>query len=331
MKKTLLSFTAYITLCTINAQKPFLPATLAFLKKPSSITGVRRVYGKAIDSHKNSLIRPLLIQEALHPNHIFLYHGQTERLTIVTDFLHRLYSKKYKKPLRADFYLLRHLSDGADDSDAQAFLDRLSGEIEDHLPEIRSILLSVNLSYFGNLNSSGEATFSYVLNNQSCKYTHNQEIYSIFKHIFDKENLCTKYIDELIDLSNEYRAPIGNTYQIILTPEAADKYVYLCNPGGRPCEKIYDINNNVVAAEDFCPVKNRYIRCLRLFDRYYTNPESIKHIDSLQARLLLNKNYILNPNSGVKILRYTGLTYEQEQAYQAKLDALCTKIFQAKQ
>lgn len=332
MKKLLisLSFMLYASHMQASAPLASMPPTLAFLQNQTLLQAVQSTYGKDIDLHKDSLIRPILLQEARHPHHIALYHGQNSLLLIIPDFLNRLYEHKYGKKVPRDFFMLRYWPFGSKHTNVQTFLDSHNGQINDHLEEIFAQILSVNFAYFGNLHNSGSATFRYVLDNQSAFCRDTSFIHNILETIFTTEKLSTQYIDDLIKLVQEYAPALGNTYQIYLKPEAADKYLYLCCPGGMPHGAIYDTAGKIVAEHDFDATKGRYTKCSGVLKQYYTHPESIQHLDSLQGRLLLSRDCMLNPESGVKIFRYTSLTPEKEKEYQTKLDALCNKIFNPK-
>ena len=319
-------------LCSAQTNGSKLPPTMAFLKNPALLKAVQETYGKNIETHKDTLIRPILLQEGRYSNHISLYHGQKSLLLIVPDFLNRLYAFKNDNKQVHDFFMLRYWPLGSNHKTAQKFLDSFGGNINDHQKEIYDVLLAVNFAYFGNVHraNQGEATFSYVLNNQSCFCANDTSIRNILKTIFDTEKLSQKYIDDLVALVQSYAPSLGNTYQVILTPEAADKYLYFCKPGGMPHGPIYNTAGNIIAEHDYDATKGRYIKCSGVLKEYYTNPESIIDLDILQGRLLLSKDCILNPNSGVKIFSYTGLSPEKEKEYHSKLDELCNIIFTRK-
>lgn len=317
-----------------------MPPTLAFLQKPGLKALVHKKYGKEIGYFMHNLVEPAVIREAEYIDYIPVYHAQDSDFKIITDFLNRLYAWKYNVQVPNDFYMLRYWPEGSKFKNVQEFIDSFGGKLPvgfDTDPKISAQILSVNFSYFGNVNRAedGEATFTYAIENRSCR----PKLKSNLKTIFDIENLPEQYIDELIALTKKYTTSQGVIYQILLTPHAADAYLYLAHAGGSLYGPIYKKvrpiwgkmyvpeKSELIAQHDFDAKRRYYIKCSGILKEYCQNPLIVKTMHELQGRLLLSQNFMLNPASGVKVFRYTTLPSEKEKEYQEKLDALCAKIF----
>jgi hypothetical protein len=59
---------------------------------------------------------------------------------------------------------------------------------------------------------------------------------------------------------------------------------------------------------------------------YRNNPEKIQNINDVMARLIITSDVLLNPHSGVKMLRYGTASADQNKKYIQRLNEIFNKI-----
>ena len=97
--------------------------------------------------------------------------------------------------------------------------------------------------------------------------------------------------------------------QIFIPKDKTSSCVYSSHPGGQP-----------VSGRLQCTDHQSLLRDLGLKSAPATRPN-----DSLQARIILDHNIMLNPASGVKIFRYTTMAAEDE--YRQQMEKTTTNMF----
>ena len=182
----------------------------------------------------------------------------------------------------------------------------------------QKILVSVNLSLFGNTTyrNDGMCSFNFFL------YSSNIEappFERLAEQFLKEHGFTTALMAELVNLIKKYKTAEGNLLQIFVPKAKVDDCAYICYGWGIPCDNVLD-----KACWD--PVKKRHTRIRPILDRYCSNPNSLPNIDRLQARLVMTSSTFLNPDSGIKIFRYTTLSKERKKQYKAELRAIIEKV-----
>ena len=190
--------------------------------------------------------------------------------------------------------------------------------MSDHNVEFRKKLLSVNLAFFGNINNSGESTFHYFKDNRNINPPSLKET---FNKVFSYLKIDPKYIDEIekmlegLGLINENAVVL----QIFVPKEKVDQCVYLSSAFGRPYR-------NEIVSSCYDKKKGYHTRIAPILDYYKEHPEKIVDLDKLQARIVFSQDIMLNPHSGVKIVRYGTVDHNKNNAYKARIKEIAATV-----
>lgn len=283
-----------------------------------------REFIKNIHTHKEIVTQMLLKERELKDTHYVFYHAHTESIRIIPYFLRELWQQINKKSLPADFDFLRHWESGSPHKNAQAYLDSfktIPGDF-DNDNAVRQYLIAVNPVLFGNHDHAGECTFAYFNDNRSIGYFAQSQLTQLFK----KYGLNETYMNELLELNTKYASQTGDIVQIFIPRTKVDEHAYVCRPYGIP----YDITRtdkqgNPIAPADFDAKRKRYIKIAGVLQVLH----NIKGLKSVQLRIFIN-NELLNPASGIKIIRYTSLEQTKLTQYEQDVKRICKKTFAAK-
>lgn len=270
----------------------------------------KELYDKAIER-----------EHELCGTHYVFYHGQNSVFRVFQDFLKELYTLvNIDAPLQ-EFEFLRMWHKAEKTFKSQEFIDKEeywslgSAYWNDHRSDHVKNMLCVNLSLLGGL--TGERTFDYFLGSTSISLA---RIDTLMQDLFDDFGLDRKYLLDLYAVNKAFVTPTGNLLQIFIPKEKVDDYVYLSHPFGTPHRtKIIDAI--------FDAKKVRHTKIAPILDAYYKGATPITIFDPLQARILLSQDCMLNPNSGVKIFRYTKASDAEIQKYKDQVKALANKVF----
>lgn len=305
-----------------------LPATQAYLSVSKMKKRVKKAWATEVKKYQ-SLIIDLLKQELICNDkyHVF-YHAQKCEFRIVQDFITKLYSFLHPKSDVKDFYFLRPWYDFADTIDANNFIDDYEMGVpkdwNDNKYNLSKAMLSVNFSLFGNTKNYGnfgECTFKYFFNNKSIKAP---SIETLFEEIFDYFKLDKKNISLLLEIGATINTQEGSLFQIFVSIDLVDRIAFSAQRLGTP------YRNSELIPNLFDPLKERYLSLTPLLNIYQNNPHQFgSTLDRLQGRLLFCQNILLNPQSGVKIFRYTTVDNENFKKYQHDLSQLTDKIFKS--
>lgn len=245
---------------------------------------------------------------------------------------------------------------------------KANGIVDDNKIDIKTILVSTNLSILGNAGLTGESTWYFFNNPQPWGEVNRQWLETMIKSY----DYSIDFVDELIAV-NEYlkneKGELGSVlFQIFVPKKLVNKIGYVSWRIGIPYDETYvrdafalvgfkkpDINyysyaelKEAAAAfsqkwkqKDPAALKigNDLLKKveddafnLALFlDKYMKTPEEVPNLNTHQARLLITNEGLLNPLSGIKIFReYPSVTPEKLKIVKTKLKEIMTRMDEEK-
>lgn len=241
-----------------------------------------------------------------------------------------------------------------------------NGLIDDN-GEHKGMLLSANLSLFGNTGFRNESTWRYFMT--PIEHTPFNRV--ILEEMMDDFGVTHKYIDELIGLIELIKTDEQTLFQIFIPKDMIDDVGYLSWATGIPAHqetidwveinvqnKVYrkankkKINENknevMLALEDLKSKfkkqqeKNPIFRDLletvekgdysldSVLKIYSNKPWELPNLNFMQARLLLSNEALLNPKAGIKMFLYTTVPRKKMSQYKKRLKDIMNKIISEK-
>lgn len=253
------------------------------------------------------------------------YHGQRSQFWLLQEFLKELYALiKIHSPL-TQFEFLRMWHEAAHTYQVNSFIDSYEPKLpkdgqgaiwNDTIPDLIKNMLCVNLSIFGNLTYGGESSFNYFLSNSNASFN---SIETILGKLFDHFGLNKCYIAQLKAQETWFSHKNGILLQIFVPKNKVDQYVYLSKAWGTPHRNQLDNTWN--------PAKKRHMKISTLLDKYIKEPQLMGNFAQLQARILLSQDCMLNPDSGVKILKYSSESQDNMENYKQAIKYLAKEVF----
>jgi hypothetical protein len=297
-------------------------------------------------------------------SHYVFYHTTDNVWRLPQDVYTQLYN--FFTPANAqakDFAFLRF--NDIQGPRAQDFLVqelKKNGLVDDN-GEVRALLLSVNLSLFGNTSFPSECTWEYFLRERA----HGSPDRKIYESIMDKWGLTHQYIGELMDLIKLIDTKEKTLIQIFVPQNKIDDIGYLAWATGIPGHvetidwvrknvknKVYkgkvdpednqykagalwamwDLADNFKKEQEANPmfkdimdgIKKGDFSLNKYLKRYRNTPWDIPNINYGQARLIFSNSVLLNPQSGVKFYRYSTAERQKMQEYTKRLKQIIDKI-----
>ena len=301
-----------------------LPQTAAYLSVPN----LKKQVDISFDLTKYTpLIKSIQDKEKeLFDTHYVFYHGQRREFRLMHDVVKEIFKWLDMRGLTKEFEYLRipgskfeigkKLSDFIDEKDKLYHYEKWNDYV------MADILLSVNLSLFGNtsMRFGGECTFEFFVTSGNIKGINLTEL---LKTLFNEYKFNTSYIQELM---KAYEATIqtakeGNLLQIFVPRTSVDEYVYLSHAFGTPYREQ-------IVPGVFNSTKKRHMSIAPVLDLYQQNPQSITGLDKLQARFLMTTDTFLNPDSGIKMYRYTTVEKEVMKTYKKNVKKIVDDIME---
>ena len=291
------------------AGKP-LPTTLAHYKKNRN--SIQQQWQSELAQH-SPLIERIVRNEMAHTDkYVVVYHAQRATFRLLHDLLREIYQVLNLQGTMWDHHFIRAWHEALPTVDANHYLDDLDHNgwpSWDTIEPLCSQLLSVNLALFGNIGNSGEHTFNFFITDTNISYF---DVRSAITALFNAFHFNTDYIDQVQKVFDANKSNQGTLYQILIPNELVDRCVYLCKPGGFP------YSDELVSA-CYDRQRGRHSAFLPIIDWYRSDARTGNQLDPLQARIIFSQDLVLNPNSGIKVVRYTTNTPAQEQTYHAQL------------
>lgn len=294
-----------------------LTPTQAYLSIPTLKQGIENKWPNEIKQHKPMIDTIMAREQELNDTHYVFYHGQNGSFRIFQDFLKEWYRLMHMKEELNEFDMLRLWEKAAPQADANGFLDKYNGNIDNYRPEIQEVILSVNLSLFANLYDCSACTFRYFTDNYSMR---PPNIRTLVQQVFTEHGIDHKHIDALFKLAVEENK--ANLLQIFIPKELVDQCTYLAIRGGKP-------NRNSIVGSCFDKTRGWHTKISPILDLYQSNPSALtpQELDLLQGRIVLSQDIMLNPDSGVKIFRYTPIDDTKVKSYQKEVETFAKKVF----
>lgn len=300
-------------------------ATQAYLSVDNLKKTVNTSWHLQLEKYKSTIHKAIEQEELYDETHHVFYHAQTHNFRIYQDFIKAWYKLLHPTQHVKNFHFLRSWHDFPSTVDAQTFIEHEEQGIpkswNDNKQYLVKRMLSVNLSLFGstvNLGNFGECTFKYFFSNKSIK---PPVVENLFIELFKHFDINQKYIPQLMQLADLIQTEEGSLYQIFIPKQLVDQVAF-------PAQRLGSPFRTPVILSDFDHFNQRHMSFSPLLETYRNNPESIAHImDRIQGRLLFSQDVLLNPNSGVKIIRYTTIPSDKLSTYKKQFKKLTNHIF----
>jgi hypothetical protein len=233
-----------------------------------------------------------------------------------------------------------------------------NGVVDDNDNRLKTILVSTNVALFGNADFPGESTWHYFNNPQGWAQAKREWL----ENSLSSFGYPTTYVDELLNLLPDLRGT-SELFQFIIPKELVNKIGYLSWRQGVPFDPhfidavlggvnltessqesrgfggtnslIYKFKDRYKAKDPeaikladymLAQIKNGKFYLFPRLSDYRNNPASLPGMMYYQARLLVHMDTLLNPNSGIKIYRYSTLSPEREKVYRSKLSEIMKKM-----
>jgi hypothetical protein len=308
---------------------------------------INETWGSFLTNHKK-LVDSIIECERQHADDYYVfYHAQRKEWRVFEDFLKEIYEYMQVHCSLHDFHFLRFWANMPATVDANTFIDENNkkGYWNDLDDGMYNLLLSTNLALFGNCTEiSGRCcTFDYFMHSYSMTQI---DIDGKFGEIFDYFGFDKKYVNDLVVLNDLIKTNEGTLFQIFVPKNLIDHCAYLSYALGHPYDKA-------VPGADFNETLKRHKTISKPLDMYRKGPAPIKPvpvktykkknrkkvtpkpddskdayvIDQMQARLIFSQDMMLNPDSGIKIYRYTTVSDSDMAKYLTKMKEITHTLF----
>jgi|GEM_PF-1283969 len=306
-----------------------------------------------------NLISKVIFNEAKYRDTHYAFYNTTSNMwRLAQDLDTRLFAR-FNPTIESDKFKFLRFNNEFINSTAQGFLVnelKEKGLVNDNT-DIKSIMLSVNLSLFGNVGFSGECSWDYFVDPKS----HAAPWRETYEKMMIKYGLTDKYIDELMTLVDIYNTKEDTILQILIPKNKVDEIGYLAWVRGIPAHgetvkfilntastKNYTFGTKPVfdkLTEEFAqqketnPLYKSMIEdvekgafSLDSFLKVYCNkPWDLKEINDVTARLLFTPSVLGDPESGVIIQRLSTVPQIKLKEYNDRLNAIIEKMVAEKE
>jgi hypothetical protein len=304
----------------------------------------------------NVIFDCLVKEQDLKNSHYAFYHTTANEWRLAQDVFGQAYARAHPSEKIEDFFFLR-FTDFKENSPRNLLLEELKkyGIVDNDQDHLKLVLLSVNLSLFGNIDWKSSSSWDYFINQKLDGPS--RKIYEI---IMDQFGLTHKYIDELMSLVELIKTKENALLQIFIPQNKVDQIGYLAWSLGFPShQKTIDwvskhikktsgkIGSGTDRAKALKELSGKFKKneqnalfkdllksveegdfSLNAFLKIYRNkPWDIEDIDHAQARLIFTPNGLLNPAADIRFYRYSTTTPEQLREYTQRLNVIMNKIF----
>lgn len=254
----------------------------------------------------------VLEREKKYPDDFVFYHAFSSDLRIVQDLLKFLYEiENNTKVENFEFIRSYKANDYKNLLPLDKWLDETTekyGRVHDY--DMIAYLLSTNVSLFGNITRSNSNTFKYFIKSFSAK---PPPLGFIFDEILSKYLSSAEqraHINSILQSSKDLlQTDEGNLLQIFIPRKIVNDVAYLSKARGY-------IYKEPVLSSVYSQKKARHKCISSVLDYMRNNPNDIGDpLDNFEARIIPRHEYFANPQSGIKIFRYTTLAPEAEAKY----------------
>ncbi len=292
-----------------------------FYEKYKGLKGSLKKYDKII---KSALTR----EEKYKNTHYVFYHSFNYRWRIIGDLQKALYELLTHKSVRGDFIFLRPCTFSFFNVPPvnqwlAEKLNQYGADYDNYKPGVQDLLLSTNLSLFGEIGRPRSFTFKFFVESNNGNPPVMGKILNQIISPFTSDPLQkAHYIAILVELLDTITTQEGNLIQIFIPKKLADQCVYASKERG----KVWD---EVIERSCFNASKKRHTAFAPLLERYRKQPKTIaRYIDKLEARILLRGQLFLNPQSSVKMFRYSTLDKKRHDLYKKRIKIIAKHIYQ---
>jgi hypothetical protein len=306
-----------------------------------------------------NIVSQAIVNEAKHRNTHYAFYNTTSNMWRVAQDLDTLLFARFHPGVDSSQFKFLRFNNEFINSTAQGFLVnelKQKGLVDDNTAT-GMILLSVNLSLFGNVGFPGECSWEYFVNPQG----HKSPWRELYENMMNKYGLTHKYIDELMKLTDIYDTEEDTILQVFIPKNKVDEIGYLAWVKGIPAhgDTIELIKKKAgkkgfmqgvkptmeKLTEDFAQQKEKNPLykgmmesivagdfSLDSFLKVYCNePWDLKEINDVTARLLFTPSVLGNPKSGVIIYRLSMVPHQKLKEYKDRLNAIIDKVVAAKE
>lgn len=302
-------------------QSQTMTPTQAYLSVPRLNALVHKDWKNELVDYKDMFDEIKKKEHEFNDTHYVFYHGQNDAFRLLHDFLNALYEELYLHPPLDDFYMMRLWYESREKAHMNKFIEEYEGGSpitwSDQGGPLVKELLSVNFSIFGNTNTWGECTLKAFTRNRSYFF---HSVMPLIEDVFKEFGFDKKYLKDLAQLPPLIATKEGTIYQIFIPKNLVDSCAYVCHRWATPYRQP-------LVTSDFNAQKQRHMHIKPIVDAYKQKPNSFVDLDILQARLLFSQDILLNPNSGVKIFRYTTVPQAKLEDYKKKLKKITHDIY----
>ncbi|HJZ23750.1 MAG TPA: hypothetical protein VJ201_04790 [Candidatus Babeliales bacterium] len=295
-------------------------------------------------------------EQELKDTHYVFYHTTGKEYRLAQDVYAKIYAHKHPNQKIEDFLFLR-FTDFSQESPKHFLLKELGehGIVDNDQNHLKLLLLSVNLSLFGNIDWKSSSTWDYFVNQKLTPPSRK-----IYEEMMTKFGLTHKYIDELMSLNKIYNTKENALLQIFIPQNKVDEIGYLAWSLGMPRHEksiawvnahikknegsIRSGTSRATALKELAkkfeknqkdPLFKNLLESVEKGDfsldaflkKYRNEPWEIEDLDHAQARLLFTPDGLLNPASDIQFYRYSRASKEQLQEYTRRLNEIMNKIF----
>ncbi len=216
--------------------------------------------------------------------------------------------------------------------------------------EVPSVLLSVNLSLFGNVDrkTKSECTFNYFAKDKE-RLGGTKDLYKkVLKRLTETKPdfPLDQWVEQFWALNKFLGdAKEGSIYQIFIPKNLVGKYVYFARSYGAPYGSqeatTYLFNRNIprekrlfafwalLERDPEAALGDPMKKVSDILEAYRKNPEQTPDINRLQARILVTNEGMINPSSNIKTFKYTTVDPAEMNTYKRKLSEVSQQFFQA--
>jgi len=308
-----------------------------------------------------NIISSALAKEAkFKKTHDVFYHAQDNIWRIPRDLYRKLYERLHPLTQKVkDFEFMRWERPQDEKSSKEFILDELRhyGFIDDDLPAVKSVLLSVNLALFGNVGNTKKCTWEYFMSPTSVQ----KPSPGSFESVLNMFGASYKYVDQLINLSSLLRTKEQTLLQIFIPKTLTDDVSYIAFGRGMPADQqtidwiadnlarrrkhqksypymksLEALHNKFREEKEKNPIYKELLEraeegdfsVSELLEIYRNNPHRIDNINALQARLTFTNSILTDPSLPIKFFHYDTLSQNAENQYNKRLDEIVDLITQ---
>jgi len=308
-----------------------------------------------------NVISSALVKEAkFKKTHYVFYHAQDNIWRIPRDLYFKLYERLHPLSQKIeDFEFIRWEIPKSQKSAKEFILDELRhyGFIDDDLPAVKAVLLSVNLALFGNVGKPKKCTWEYFMNSTSIQKPSPES----FKNVLDMFGASYERVDQLINLASLLRTKEQTLLQIFIPKGLVDDVAYMAFGRGMPAhqqtmgwiaenikrkkkhqkwysymESLEELHNKFKEEKEKNPLYRELVERAEkgdfsvssLLEIYCNTPWKIDYINDVQARLTFTNSILTDPSLPIKFFHYSTIPQDTENQYNKKLDRIADLIVQ---